>query len=318
MTENPYQVLGPTIPLKLGRESLINRINHHLLKPTPDHVSVVGPEHYGKSVLLWHLADYYRKDCEALKYYLTTVYIDLRRNTPTDDSTFKSRLAGEIKNALALVKPEYSEYVNLEDEKILELLEEIFDELWKSYEARMLVVLDSFDYVLAGTGLTRNLWDQLRDLAQRNSLRFVTGSRRPLRELCKTEESRTSDFWEIFYDTPIQVTALDKSDWNPFLEPFLEAGCKLDNSACKEVTNWTGGVPLLVCALLGELWKSPRTQQISKDHVDEAAKKVLGQRSEPPRGSVGRLWCRAACRSRCACRWRDTANRSFRRAASRN
>jgi hypothetical protein len=49
----------------------------------------------------------------------------------------------------------------------------------------------------AGTGLTRILWDQLRSLGQKASLRLVTGSRCPLRELCKTEESRTSDFWEI-------------------------------------------------------------------------------------------------------------------------
>ena len=59
MTANPYRVLGPSIPPMLGRGSLVRQIERHLLKPTPDHVSVVGLRHYGKSVLLRHLAGAY-------------------------------------------------------------------------------------------------------------------------------------------------------------------------------------------------------------------------------------------------------------------
>ena len=51
VTVNPYQILGSMIPLMLGRAALVQRIENHLSKPTPDHVSVVGPKHYGKSVL---------------------------------------------------------------------------------------------------------------------------------------------------------------------------------------------------------------------------------------------------------------------------
>ena len=96
-------------------------------------------------------------------------------------------------------------------------------------------MLDDFDYALADAGLTRNLWDQLRSLAQKTSLKFVTRSRRPLRELCRAEESRTSDFWEIFYDTPIRVAALDDADRGGFLESLLAAGCTLDEPARKEI-----------------------------------------------------------------------------------
>ena len=190
MTENPYQVLGASVPSMLGRAALVERIEGHLLKPTPDHVSVVGPAHYGKSVLLRHLADKHR---EGSSNYLTTVHIDLRRDTPTSDDAFKRRLAEEIRAALLPHRPELSELLEFEDEGIHALLVLVFDDLEKS-DARLLVVLDGFDYALAGAGLTRNLWDQLRSLAQKTSLRFVTGSRRPLRELCRTEESRTSDF----------------------------------------------------------------------------------------------------------------------------
>ena len=38
----------------------MRRIENHLLKPTPDHVSVVGPAHYGKTVLLNYVAGHYR------------------------------------------------------------------------------------------------------------------------------------------------------------------------------------------------------------------------------------------------------------------
>ena len=215
MTTNPYQVFGASTPPMLGRASLVDRINqHHLLKPSPDHVSVVGPAHYGKSVLLRHLADTHRT---GSSHYLTAAYIDLRHGTPESDGAFMRRFASEVKEALHSARPDLSELLDLDDEAIHELLKLVLAEL-EDESGRILVVLDGFDYVLAGTGLTRNLWDQLRSLAQQTSLRLVTGSRRPLRELCKTEESRTSDFWEIFYDTPVRVAALDQGDWPAFLQ----------------------------------------------------------------------------------------------------
>ena len=277
MTENPYRVLGASVPSMLGRAGLVVRIEGHLLKPSPDHVSVVGPAHYGKSVLLRHLADKHR---EGSSNYLKTVHIDLRRDTPTSDDAFKRRLAREISAALQPLRQDLSDLLVFEDECIHELLVLVLDDLAKS-DARLLVVLDGFDYALAGAGLTRNLWDQLRSLAQKTSLRFVTGSRRPLRELCRTEETRTSDFWEIFYDTPIRIVALDDADWGPFLEPLLAAGCTLDEPARKEIVNWTGGVPLLVCALLQQLWEQSReAPRLSKPDVDCAAETVLNGRSE--------------------------------------
>ena len=151
-------------------------------------------------------------------------------------------------------------------------------------------MLDGFDYALAGAGLTRNLWDQLRSLAQKTSLRFVTGSRRPLRELCRTEESRTSDFWEIFYDTPIRVAALDDADWVPFLEPLLAGGRTLDDPARKEIVNWTGGVPLFVCALLQKLWERFREKSLlSKPEIDQAAGKSVGRNGKSSSRSCGTI-----------------------------
>ena len=275
VTENPYQVLGASVPSMLGRAALVARIERHLLKPSPDHVPVVGPAHYGKSVLLRYLSDKHR---EGSSNCLTTVHIDLRRDTPTSDDAFKRRLAREISAALQPLRQDLSELLAFEDEGIHELLVLVLDDLANS-DAGLLVVLDGFDYALAGAGLTRNLWDQIRSLAQMTSLRIVTGSRRPLRELCRTEETRTSDFWEIFYDTPIRVAALDDADWGPFLEPLLAGGRTLDEPARKEIVNWTGGVPLFVCALLQKLWERFREKSLlSKPEIDQAAARVLEER----------------------------------------
>ena len=314
MIANPYKILGPSIQPMLGRGSLVRQIERHLLKPSPDHVSVVGPKHYGKSVLLRHLAGTYLlgptgyrvlppdepaelagTDRWGRSDYLATVYIDLQHDTPGSDGAFRRRFAEEIKATFqpdlwglsdhpalwdSLEMFELPEYLDLENETSHESLDLVFTEL-EDRGARMLVVLDGLDYALFGTGLTRNLWDQLRSLAQKTSLRFVTGSRRPLRKLCKTEGSRTSDFWEVFYDTPIRVAALDDSDWDAFLQPLLDAGCALDESARKEIANWTGGVPLLVCALLQKLWEQYRaTPRLSKPEIDRAAGAVLGERRE--------------------------------------
>lgn len=276
MTENPYRVFGPSIPPLMGRRTLLRQIKRHLEKPSPDHVSVVGPAHYGKSVLLRHLAQEYRTGSSA---YLTSVHIDLRHSTLGPDSAFKRLLAERTRKALQPFRPDLSEWIDVEDEAVHGLLGLVFDELGDANQ-RVLVILDGFEYLLVGAGATRNLWDQLRSLAQKPSLTLVTGSRRRLRELCRTEESRTSDFWEIFYDTPVRVAVLDDDDRAPFLQPLLDAECTLDHSARKEIANWTGDVPVLVCALLRELWDEHRGARVSKPEVDEAAKTILERRRE--------------------------------------
>lgn len=276
MTGNPYRVLGPSAPPMLGRMALLQRIKRHLEKPSPDHVSVVGPRHYGKSVLLSHLAEEYRVGSSG---YLTAAYVDLRRDPPRSDRDFKRRLAEEVKKALQPYRLELSGWIDVEDEDVHELLGLVLEEL-EGDDSRMLVVLDGFEYVLDRPNLTRNLWDQLRSLAQRTSLRFVTGSRLRLREICRTEESRTSNFWNIFFETPIWVAALDHDDWTSFLQPLLDTECQLDDSARKEITNWTGGVPLLVCGLLQELWDRHRGARISRREIDATAETILEGRRE--------------------------------------
>src|SRR5579872_3763869 len=159
-----YQVLGSTVPVMLGRKRVIEQLERHVLKPSPDHVQVVAPTLYGKSVVLSHLAAKHRTGSPL---YLTSAYLDLRYAPPSTDDGFRRSFAELVKAALAQAKSPASDLIELDDANLNESLIMAFDEL-VSAKQRLLVVLDGFDHVLAGTGITRNLWDQLRSLAQKD------------------------------------------------------------------------------------------------------------------------------------------------------
>lgn len=283
MNDSPYQVLGDRIPRMLGRERLLRKLLGHLLKETPDHVCVVGPTLFGKSVLLNHLASHCEREGD---HYLTSLYWDLRHQTPRTDAEFRQRFAEQVKVALKPVRADLAEYLDPEDEALFDLLHLVFEEMERE-RLRLLAVLDGFDHVLGDGTITRNFWDEMRALGQRGSLRLVTGSRRRLRELCKSEDSRTSDFWEIFFDTPIQVGCFEDDDWDGFLAPFASRGIELDSSARKEFANWTGGVPVLAAALASRVLAETREGvSLSKPDVDRIAETMAG---EPPDALAG-LW----------------------------
>ena len=280
MSDSPYQVLGVGIPPMLGRERLFAELCRHLTKRTPDHMCVVGPPLFGKSVLLNHLASHFK---DAGDHYVTSLYWDFRHGTPMKDDEFRHRFAERIKDTLQSAQPELAEYIEMEDSEDLHI---VFDEMQRK-GLRFLAVLDGFDHLLAGSDITRNLWDEMRYLGQMTSLRFVTGSRRRLRELCMTEESRTSDFWEIFYDSPLEVGCFKDHDWSGFLNPFKLHGVTLDSSALKEIANWTGGVPILAASLAERLLTgAPQGTSLSKPRVDAVAKETAKEK----RDLLAALW----------------------------
>lgn len=112
---------------------------------------------------------------------------------------------------------------------------------------KILLLLDGFDKPLAEDRLTRNLWDQLRELGSLGNLRYVTTSRKPLRHLIRSEESATSDFWNIFDQSPVRVETFDDADLNAVVGqlPF-----ELDGGACTALKNWSGHFPPLLLGLL--------------------------------------------------------------------
>ncbi len=280
MSDSPYQVLGTGVPQMLGRERLFDRLCV-LTKKSPYNVSVVGPRLFGKSVLLSHLASHFPQD-----HYAASMYWDLRFETPRTDAEFRSRFAEHMKDALAQEEPDLAEYLEPDDEAVSDLLKLVFEDL-HGRRSRVLAVLDGFDHLLGDFGITSNLWDELRTLAQIGGLCFVTGSRARLYDLCKDEESRTSNFWQIFHDPPFRVCRLGDEDWHGFLAPFASMGIRVDGSAEKEIRNWTGGVPVLAAALADRLIAGRRgSEAISKADVD----RVAGEMADEPLESVRALW----------------------------
>lgn len=281
MSESPYRVLGVEVPPMLGRERLFSQLCRHLNKATPDHVSVIGPHLYGKSVMLKHLASHFPEG-----RFVGSVYWDLRYGTPRTDAEFRSQLALHLRGGLQPVRPDLAEYLEPDDEAVSDFLTLVCEAL-KDDGVRMLAVLDGFDHLLGDFGITRNLWDELRTLAQTGGLCLVTGSRARLLDLCKDEESRTSNFWQIFHDPPFQLGIFEDDDWAGFLAPFVSSGVETDRSAEKEIRNWTGGVPVLAAALADRLITKQRSgDTISKAKVD----RVAGAMANEPLEAVRALW----------------------------
>jgi len=280
---NPFPVLGTEPVTMRGRAKLFDQLCRHLTKPTPDHVSVIGPKHIGKTVLLQHLAEYFKPGRVP---YETSFYWDMRHSTPDSDRAFKQRLGLELKVSLQPVLPDFAAELDPQSDDIGQTIQTVLDIL-QGDGLRILGVLDGFDRVLATASLTRNLWDYMLDLARRSSLRLVTGSRGRLQDLCRTPESRTSDFWEIFYDTPLRMGPFVDSDWDDLLAPFNKRGITLDSSARKELINWSGSVPVLLAAIAARLWEAcPVDSQVTKSDVD----RVAGQLAEEQSSITEGLW----------------------------
>lgn len=267
--QRSYEVLGNRDAPMRGRHKQVESLLRQLFKATPDHVSVIGPKYIGKTLLLKHLVE--RVKAEPTKY-LTAVYWDVRHGAPETDADFRKRLAEEIASAVVALRPDFRD-----DPPDFDWLKNVVD-LLKEENQRVLVVLDGLDRLLATTGITRNLWDSLLDLARKGSLWLVAGSRRRLRDLCAAEDSQTSDFWEIFNPAPHVLGPFEAADWVDVLRPLTERRA-LDDSARKEIVNWTGGVPVLTAALASRLLDLEGAVSLTKADVDRAAEEILSDTS---------------------------------------
>jgi len=275
--ENPYRVLGPKIPRMLGRTELAARVEARLDKPEPEHVSVVGPAMFGKSVLLREIA---RRYATGHRTFITSAYIDLRHGDPQSDDEARQMVAEAMQRALQPVRPELSEYFELEGIRAKERLQAVIQELAAADE-RLLVVLDGMDSTLANPRITREVWDNLRSLARQPVVRYLTASRRPLRDLCRTEESRAADLWEVFHGSPVIVGCFEDSDAEAVFEPLATRGTTFDPKALAELIDQTGGVPVLVSAVLRLLYEDLESDpKITLEKVQAAAETVITEQRE--------------------------------------
>lgn len=249
MSQEPYQVFGPGIPQLRGRAEDWKRLMRRLEKPVPDHVSVVGPRYIGKTVLLNAVADHFT---ENHANFDGCAYWNIGHDTPQTDAEFYltfGKYAGKAISTFETV----SNYLNVEAADF-EKLSDAF-EMLEGDDRKVLIIMDGLDHLRHNAQLSRNLWDSLRALAERSSLRFLMGSQKPLREICATPEARTSPFWNIFADSTIKLGAFDREeDWEHVLAPFGERGIELQPGARTELFNFSGGIPVLASALCKRLW----------------------------------------------------------------
>lgn len=205
MPDGRFPICSIDVPACIGRAALLQRMLGALTKPVPDHLQVIGARFAGKTVLV---AEIIRRLAAAEKPYTGFIHWDLGHRTPANDDEFLKRLKQELIEALKVRHPDYSEYLKTADgspyEDISTVLAALVD------DGKVLAVLDGFDKALANGRLTRNLWDQMRELAAKPSLRLVTASRRTLRELIRHPDAQTSDFWNIFDQSPIRVGCFDE------------------------------------------------------------------------------------------------------------
>ena len=268
MASRRFPILGGVVPPMLGREAILNRILGSLTKPTPDHLQLVGPRFGGKTVILHEVVRRLRKQPGP---YTAFVLWDLGHQTPATDDLFLRRFAQELGAALLGAHPDYAKHLGSVQGNPYQDIAEVLDLLRD--EGKVLAIMDGFHKPLSNGQLTRNLWDQLRELALKPSLRLVTASRRTLRDLIRHPDAQTSDFWNIFDPTPVRVGCFDDEDLTAVLGQL--DGLHLAGGAITELWNETNGFPVLLLEVLNVMQEDIRTGEAKPDAVIRACVKVL-------------------------------------------
>jgi hypothetical protein len=245
----------------LGRKAILQKILTALTKAVPDHLQIVGPRFAGKTVILNELA---RRLCEAGTPYTAVLMWDLGHHTPESDELFMQRFASNLSAALTVKHADYAELLKNPGGRPYDCIAEILEAL-KAENGKVLAIMDGFDKPLSNSQLTRNLWDQLRELALKPSLRLVTASRRTLRDLIRNPDAQTSDFWNIFDPSPVRVGCFDEKDLAGLLAQI--PNIRLTDGAQTELWNASNGFPVMVLEVLNFLCDGERTGEINPEQM---------------------------------------------------
>jgi hypothetical protein len=270
MADPRFAILGSTIPPMTGRTSVMARVWQMLTKLSPSHLTIVGPRYSGKSVFLSGL-----EKCSkaATSPYAITILWDLGHLTPSSDEAFMKELSRRLSNELRASDPRrFGAYIDQLVSGCYGDLREVIEAL-REEDTRVLLLLDGLDRALAADTLSRNLWDQLRELASQPSLRIVTASRQRLRELIRSAATATSNFWGIFDPNPIQIGVMDDADLKEAI-----AQCRLGEfkpGAETEIRNWSGSFPPLLLALFNEIEAEADGASVSAPIVNSAADRAF-------------------------------------------
>lgn len=268
-----YELPGLHVPKLLGRSATLAGLVRDLAeKATPDHISVVAPRYFGKSVLINALAERF---AAPESHYKVVINWDLRHNTPEDDLEFQISLAKALDNCLLEVGNEsYHDYLQDTTGDPAGTISDVVNSL-AADGTRILILLDDFDRLASQLQVSKNLWDYMRSLAQKEHVRFVLSSRRRLRECIPSRDGRTSDFWNIFTNV-VTLKPFSSTELDEFLVPIIEAGFQVESSGKQEIFDWTGGIPALAARLCGEMLGCTPSAKIDKPFVKSRAEQIAG------------------------------------------
>ncbi|MFB2848592.1 hypothetical protein ACE1BG_20300 [Aeromonas veronii] len=288
MPSTLFPILGTTVPPMLGRDEIMQKMLDALTKPTPDHLQVVGPRFVGKTVILHELAVRLRQTGSP---YSVVLLWDLGHQTPATDTLFMQSMARELSSELKAKHPEYAEHLQTPQENAYQDIAEVLGAL-KEERCKVLIIMDGFDRPLSNGQLTRNLWDQLRELAHNPSLRLVTASRRTLRDLIRRPDAQTSDFWNIFEPSPVRVGCFDKADLAAIQEKIPDR--KFEVGAQTELLNAGNGFPVLTLSVLNTICEVVPNGAVSHEVVKNACDSAFPRL----RDTIDTLWgeCHPASR----------------------
>ncbi|ABW67068.1 P-loop domain-containing protein [Desulfosudis oleivorans] len=273
MTDVKFPILGIGIPPMVGRADLMQWLWNNLTKKSPSNLSIVGPRYVGKTVLMNNLAERMRQPDSP---YNAVVFWDLGHQTPDSDHAFLKSFCHKLGQELAVIGNEYAEHILAlqEEEGIYEELKEIIDAM-HSDKIKTLMVWDGFDQPLNKDNLTRNHWDNLRELfSKTTSLRLVTATRQPMSELLRSTTTASSDFWNIFDPTPLQVGIFDAQDIVALMSKVPDL--TFTSGAMSELQNWTAGYPILYLFLINQIVKTRATGDIDNQIVNQVAEAISG------------------------------------------
>lgn len=280
MPERPFQIFGDSIPRMIGRRAVMDRLLRGLAKPVPDHMQIVGPRSAGKTVLVNELVKEIRLEGSS---YGGAVRWNLGHQPPGDDQAFLAGLRDHTASALDERHAYWAGALRDYRDQPLDGMKEVLGAL-NEEDIKVLVVLDGFDKPLASGSFTRNLWDNLADLGRRQSLRYVTTSRKRLHDLIRDSDSAVSDFWGIFDQNPVTLGCFDDDDIAQVIASL--AGTMLSAGARTELLNFTNAFPPLMLCVLNELVQQGASGEINQASLMRAAQ----QSHQAVEALLDRLW----------------------------
>lgn len=269
MSKTRFSICSPEIPPMLGRSQIMEQLFAELTKPTPSHRSVVGPRFSGKSVILKNLAVEMRAGTTP---YCCVIEWDLGHQTPRTDQEFLVQLCERLADGLNLAGQNlYGNHLKEVKEGHYSEICEVVDSL-ESEGSKVLMIWDGFDKPLSTGTLTRNLWDNLRELCLKTNFRIVIATRRELHDLIRDEKSVTSDFWNIFGDV-VRIGVFNEQDIDAVLATL--AVYTFQPGAKTELLNWSGGSAPLLLTILNEICNVNSAEVITNEAVNKAGNAVL-------------------------------------------